>query len=237
MVIALSWSRISDARQCLRKFDLKYNQKAPNFKEDSSKNVHLIRGGNVHKYLENYVIKKRAGEVGIPPTSMNEVETTKPLIDSLMSAYDIHPELQVAINDKFEQVDWFASDAWFRVIFDIIGFGENLFIGDYKTGKFTDYTGSMREPGQLHMSSLIGMAIWPRFEDVDNRYIYVDHKKTIPLKLKRSQHFEELKNALVTEHARINEEKNFDPKKNQFCNFCMATPDQCEFSKKVAFPR
>jgi hypothetical protein len=210
--------------------------KAKNFVEDSSKSPHLVRGSNVHKALENYIIKKRAGEQNIAPSSLPEVERTKPLIDNLMAIYDVHPELQLAINENFEAVDWFSKDAWFRAIYDMIGFGPNLFFGDFKTGKLADYSGSLDMPGQLHLSSLMGMAVWPDYDEIDNRYIYVDHKQTKILKLTRSEHFEPLKEKLVLEHRQVNEEKNFDPKSNEFCKWCQATKDQCPNSRKAVLP-
>ncbi len=236
MTIALSWSRISDWRQCGRKFDLKYIKKAPNFKEDASKSVHLVRGGNVHKALENYVIKVKSGEQGIPVSSLPEVESTKPFLSSLFLRYQLHPEMQIAIDKDFKQVDWFASNAWFRTILDLIGFGGNLFIGDYKTGKLSDYSGTLEQPGQLHLSSLVAMALWPEFNEVDNRYIYVDHRKTIKLVLNRDNHFERLKESLIKEHEAINADLVLAPKRNQYCGFCQAMPDQCEHSKKQPLP-
>lgn len=231
-MLALSYSRISDFRQCPRKFYLKYIEKAPNFIEDSSKNPHLVRGSNVHKALEMYVVKKKAGQTEIPVSTMPEVESTKPLIDKLMTQFDVHPEMQIAINKDFQQVDWFSKEAWFRVITDIIGFGDILFIGDYKTGKVTDYSGTMEEPGQLHMSSLIGMALWPQFNDVRNIYLYVDHKKKVDLHLTRD-HYDSLKQRLVDEHQKINDEKDFCEKSNQFCRWCAATKDQCTYSRTL----
>lgn len=231
-MIALSYSRLSDYRQCPRKFDLKYLTKAPNFKEDASKSPHLVRGGNVHKALENYVIKRRAGEEGIRPSTLPEVESTKPLIDKLMGLYDLHPEHQVAINKDFQMVDWFAPDAWFRAIFDLIGFGDHLLIGDYKTGKINDYMGTMLEPGQLHLSSLVAMAVWPQFNEVRNYYFYVDHKHNESLVLTRAD-FEPLKARLIQEHEIVNSEKEWKPVPNEFCKFCQATKAQCPYSRKL----
>jgi len=231
-MIALSYSRISDFRQCKLKFRLKYIDKAPNFYDESKKSPHLIRGGNVHFELQNYVVKKKAGENDIPKSSLPEVERTKPLIDKFMLMYDLYPELQIAINEKFERVDWYSKEAWFRVIMDLIGFGKHLFIGDYKTGKLHEYSGSLTVLGQLHLSSLIGMALWPEFEEVNNGYIFVDHKKTNMLKLSRSEHFDLLRDRLFEEHALINAEENFDENPNEFCHFCAADNSQCFKSRK-----
>jgi hypothetical protein len=231
MVIALSYSRMSDYRQCPHKYKGKYIDKRPEFYGDK-KSPHLIRGGNVHHALENYVVKKKAGENSIPVSSLLEVERTKPLIDKLMVSYDLHPEHQIAINDKFERVEWYSKEAWFRVIMDLIGFAHHLFIGDYKTGKISEYMGTLEIPGQLHLSSLIGMAIWPKFEEVHNAYIYVDHKKTDLLALNRTSHFKILKDRLIEEHLAINADTSFEPKKNEFCKWCDATNDFCFHSRK-----
>lgn len=234
--IALSYSRLSDYRQCPRKFRLKYLDKAPNFKEDASKSPHLVRGGNVHKGLENYIIKLRAGQQGIPVSSLAEVERTKPLIHKMMSQYDIHPEHQVAINDQFQLVDWFANDAWFRVIFDVIGFGQDLLLGDWKTGKINDYAGTMDEPGQLHYAAFVGMCVWPQFEDVHTAYFYVDHKKSHRESFAKSKDFDRLQAALIREHNQVNSESEWAPCVNDYCKWCQATKDQCPYSRKVVLP-
>lgn len=77
---ALSHSRLSDFNQCPLKFKLKYIDKAVNFQMDATKSPHLVRGGNVHKALENYIIKVNAGEQNISESSLPEVEATKPFI-------------------------------------------------------------------------------------------------------------------------------------------------------------
>lgn len=233
-MIALSYSRLSDYRQCPLKFRLKYIDKVPNFQIDqANKNPHLVRGENVHKGLENYVIKLRAGESNIRPSTLKEVEDTKPLINHLMKSYELFPEHQLAINSRFEKVDWFSKDAWFRVIYDLIGFGPNLLIGDYKTGKLTDYMGSIDKPGQLHLSALVAFALWPEYDVVHASYFYVDHKKPVSIVLHRNEHFEPLKTQLQTEHDQVNSECEWGPKVNEFCKWCDATKDQCAYSRKM----
>lgn len=231
-MIALSYSRLSDYRQCPRKFFLKYIEKAPNFIEDSSSNPHLVRGSNVHKALEMYVVKKKSGQTEIPPSSLPEVERTKPLINNLMANFEIYPEMQIAINKDFKQVDWFSKEAWFRVIVDILGFGKQLFFGDYKTGKVTDYSGTMEKPGQLHLSSLVGMALWPTYEEIINIYLYVDHMKKVDLRLTRDS-YEPLKKKLIEEHDQVNSETAFCETQNEFCKWCAATKDQCVYSRNI----
>lgn len=228
-MIALSWSRISDYRQCPKKFNLKYIEKAQNFKiEDKDKSVHLVRGGNVHSQLESYVVKKLKGE--IPNVTMPEVIGVTPLIDNIMANYNVLPENQIAIDENFKSVDWYSKAAWFRVIYDLIGFGKSLLLVDWKTGKFNDYGGSMDELGQLHLSALVGMALWPDYDQCDTTYVFVDHKKTISCKFDHND-LEPMREKLIKEHRLINEEQEFKAKKNQFCRWCAATREQCINSK------
>jgi CRISPR/Cas system-associated exonuclease Cas4 (RecB family) len=229
-MIALSWSRISDYRQCPHKFDLKYIQKVPNFQmKEEEKSPHLVRGGNVHKQLENYVVKKLKGE--IPNVTMPEVLGTIPLIDNIMSNYNVIPENQIAIDENFKITDWYSKTAYFRVIYDLIGFGKSLLLVDYKTGKLSDYSGSMDELGQLHFSALIGMSLWPEYDRCDTVYLYVDHKKPVKISFDRSD-LEPMKEKLIEEHRLINEEQEFKPTRNQFCKWCDSTRQQCINSKK-----
>ena len=61
-MISLSWSRISDFRQCALKFKLKYIDKVSNMLlKDEDKGPQLIRGSNIHKALDEYVKTKLRG--------------------------------------------------------------------------------------------------------------------------------------------------------------------------------
>lgn len=229
-MIALSYSRISDYRQCPHKFDMKYLTKEPNFQmEDEDKSPALVRGGNIHKSLERYVRNKLAG---LPnDVTSPEVMRTAPLIDMIMESYNVSPEKQIAIDSNFKEVSWYSKDAYFRVILDLIGWGPDLLLGDYKTGKMTDYTGSMDVLGQLHMSAIVGFSLWPEYESCSSVYIYVDHKKPILVKFKRTD-LDQMKERLIIEHDMINADVVFQEKKNQYCRWCEATRQQCKHSSK-----
>ena len=227
MTIALSWSRISDYRQCPAKFKLKYIDKASNFQmKDEDKSPALVRGSNIHKQLESYVQQKLNGNP--PNVTLPEVLGTIPIIDKIMENYTVMPEKQIAIDVDFNEVSWYSKQAYFRVIYDLIGFGNDLLFIDYKTGKFTDYSGNINNLGQLHMAALVGMALWPDYEQCNSIYLYVDHKKNIPCKVQRSD-FDHMKEQLQREHMEINEEDVFAPKKNQYCRWCPSTTLQCQF--------
>lgn len=230
MTIALSHSRLSDFNECALRFKLKYLDKAfP--QEDASKSPHLVRGGNVHKALENYVVKKRSGQASIPPSSLPEVESTKPLIDNLFALYDdVMPEAQLAVNDKWEQVEWFAPDAYYRAIIDAIAQSETTaLIIDYKTGKIRDYAGY---GGQLHLTAAMVMSVFPQYQEVAASYLYVDHKKSYMVKFQKEE-----RPALVQffdkESVKVNSEKAWSAKPNDNCGYCQATKAQCKHSRKL----
>lgn len=230
---ALSHSRLSDFNQCPLKFKLKYIDKAVNFQMDATKSPHLVRGGNVHKALENYIIKVNAGEQNISESSLPEVEATKPFIQNIFSSFGaVHPELQISVNQGWKHVEWFDKASYYRVIFDVLAIRPaEVFVGDFKTGKFSNYTPS-NGYGQLELSSAIALSIYPEAEKVSNAYIYVDHKKTVT-KIYTQKDLPRLKDHFISEHQKVNAEENFDAKVNEFCKWCEATKSQCCYSRKM----
>ena len=230
--IALSHSRLSDFNQCPRKFHHKYILKTANFTA-MEESPHLIRGSNVHKALENYLIKRNAAQEEIPPSTLLEVEHTKPFVEKLLASYStVLPEAQVSINDAWKQVDWFSKESYYRAIFDVIGIRQDcVFIGDYKTGKFRDYTPDSGY-GQLELSAAIALNLWPEVDKVQTTYLYVDHRKTVTKEFVREDS-ERLVVWFKQEHDKVNAEENFDPKQNEFCKWCPATKLQCQYSRKM----
>lgn len=233
MAIALSHSRLSDFNQCPLKFKLKYIEKLPMFKEDSSTSPHLVRGTNVHAALEKYTLQRLSGET-TTVSSLMEVENTKPFVDRLFDNYDqVIPESQIAINNKWERVEWFAKDAYYRVIMDVIALRpSDAVIGDYKTGKMRDYDGGPKGFGQLHLSGAVALNLWPKIPTVTAVYIYVDHKKTLP-KTFNQEDKERLVNHFNSEYDKVNSEKEFKPKVNEFCKWCPVTREHCAYSRKL----
>jgi CRISPR/Cas system-associated exonuclease Cas4 (RecB family) len=230
MTIALSWSRLSDYQQCPRKFHLKYIQKA--FPQEE-KSFHLIKGENIHRQLEAYLDAKKAGTT--PDTERMtaytpEVRETLPLIDRLMSQFQAcYSEAQVAVTYDWKQTEWFAKDVAWRAIIDATFINPgHAFLIDWKSGKKYDYAD---EKGQLHLSGLIGMETI-EVEHMDVAYVFVEHKHSSPIKLKRSQDAASLKAHFKEQFDIVNADKEFKPKVNENCKWCQAKKAQCPFSKK-----
>lgn len=233
--MALSYSRLSDFNQCPRKFYLKYIAKAANFQmKQEDKSIHLVRGDNVHKALESYLVKRKSGEVDIPPSSLSEVQQTRPLIEQYIKTFgidNVHPEAQISIDDQWRRVEWFDKQSYYRAILDLICLAPTVaVIGDYKTGKFKDYAPESGF-GQLELSSAIALSIF-EVKEVKTIYFYVDHKQTIQKCYDQTDR-NRLVEHFVKEHDKVNAEANFDPKTNPFCSWCEATKAQCKQSRKL----
>lgn len=228
--IALSHSRLNDFQQCPLKFKLKYLEKAFPV-EDPNKSPHLVRGGNVHKQLENYVVKKISGQAEIPPSTLPEVENTKPMIDKFFLEFEtVMPEAKLAVNSSWSKVDWFDSDAYYRAQIDLIAMSDNVgLVVDWKTGKVNDYSGY---GGQLHLTAAMVMSVFPQFEELTTAYAYVDHKRTYPIQFQRAE-LPALVEHFDNESKRVNSEKEWGPTPNEFCNWCAATKSQCKYSRKL----
>lgn len=235
MTIALSWSRLSDYNQCPLKFKMKYITKDSAFKEDESASPHLVRGKNVHKALEDYVIQKQSnGQIPVKISSLPEVEKAKGFADRFLNNYQVViPETQIAINRNWERVEWFSPDAYYRAIMDMIAINPtDVQIIDWKTGKVRDYDGGPSGKGQLHLSAAIGLSLYPNIPEVRTTYAYVDHGQTLVKKFTQDDR-EELKAHFDAEHAKVNADTEFKPKVNEFCKWCPATRAQCPYSRKL----
>lgn len=121
-------------------------------------------GEEVHKHFENRVKHQTP-----LPFTLSQFEP-------ILSQFDgkrCEVELQMAVNDKLQPVEWFADDAWIRGIADVMVWldDKTLWIGDYKTGK--------RRPDfdQLQLFSLLVWQHYPEIETCKTSFIWIKDKK------------------------------------------------------------
>lgn len=225
-MISLSWSRLSTYTQCPRKFQLQFLEKA--FPEEE-KSIHLIKGEQLHKQLEDYVIAKNGGGE-MPAGFSNAVAQTLPLVDGLFQSFSaVYPEAQVSAGKDWKPLEWFDKKTMYRAIWDVIAMRPDaVFLGDYKSGRVYDYGSSF---GQLHLSAVMALH---RFEvpEVHTAYIYIEHKKVTKFKVTREElpkiqaHFE-------AAFEKVQMEKEWKPTPNEYCKYCPANKKQCQFSRKL----
>lgn len=237
-MIALSWSRLNTYNQCPLKFNLQFITKT--FKEEE-KSIHLIKGEQLHKQLEDYVTAKN-GAAAMPIGFSPEVRETLPYVDKLFTIYDaVYPEAQVATRVDWSPTEWFGKDAAWRAIWDVVGLSKNTcYIGDYKSGKVYPYGDGY---GQLHLSAVIALNRFQDVPEVHATYIYIEHRKITPIKVSREPgktypdgrpipHLKEVQDHFEKQFEKVQMEKNWDPTPNEYCKWCPATKMQCKYAKK-----
>jgi len=124
-------------------------------------------GTRVHTAMEHRLGKKKPLDQEFSPYEKYAVALEQVAADGTIVV-----EQQVAINEKFEQVDWFASDAWGRAVVDVaITSGDKKHIGiyDWKSGKVKD------NPLQLSIFAAFASILNPDAEKFKTNYIWLAH--------------------------------------------------------------
>jgi len=223
--IALSWSRISNYRQCPRQFEAKYISK---IWPDESNNPAFEKGNRIHKQLEEYILFKKGK--GAEPVVGREAKTAIPLINDYFEKYEadnIDAEMQLALDFDWNETSWYGPTdiVKFRGIIDMVILeGDTAIVIDWKSGKVRPYED---EKGQLHLTASYIFELYPHVETIEIAYIFVEHKKRIKVDFKRSEH-KANKASFDLEYAQINEDEEFAAKKNTYCFFCSIKED-CEY--------
>ncbi|RKY42301.1 MAG: hypothetical protein DRP85_03180 [Candidatus Makaraimicrobium thalassicum] len=224
--IALSWSRLSNYRQCPDQFAAKYIRKDY---PDEGDNPAFVKGTKIHTQLEEYILFMK-GEKKKPV--MGAISRgVVPLINWYFSAYgadSIFAEQQLALDHKWKETSWFGKpkDVKFRGIIDMVIFEtpEVMTVIDFKSGKFRAYD---EEFGQLHMTAAYLFELYPEIQTVKSLYLFVEHKRKIEVIFERADH-KKTKARFDLEYIEVNEDEEFAPKKNKFCFFCLIKED-CKY--------
>ncbi|OQW33956.1 MAG: hypothetical protein A4E20_12055 [Nitrospira sp. SG-bin2] len=155
---AWSFSRLHQWEECPLRAKLKLLDK-----RQEPEGPALARGNAIHKEAEKFA----SGQVRALPQSLalmkddfKELKKAKPLV-----------EQQWAFTINWEPTEWFAKDAWLRVICDAVTVSPpNAVVIDHKTGK-------LRE-GYNDQVELFALAALAKFQDVQTvrtELWYLDH--------------------------------------------------------------
>lgn len=239
-MIALSWSRLTTYLQCPKKFHLQFITKS--FPEEE-KSIHLIKGEQLHKQLEDYVLAKN-GAAPMPLGFSPEVRESLPYVDKLFTLYErVYPEAQVACTPEWTTTEWFDRSVGWRAIWDVIGLrSETCFIGDYKSGKIYPLGDDF---GQLHLSAAMALKRFSDVPEVRTAYIYIEHKKVTPVKVTRHPtdeldargkpvpHLQQVIEYFDRRFEQVQREVEWAPTPNDYCKWCPATKAVCKYSRKL----
>lgn len=215
MMIPLSWSRISTFRECPYKFWETYLSKTY---PDESNNPAFVKGTEIHKQVDDYIKTGDSTKLG------TIAATAKPLVDKLCTADNgtkFSGEVQCAVDDNWQAVNWFGKNIMFRAIYDAqyldYDFKRAILI-DWKTGKVRPYE---EERGQLHLSAAILFELEPEIDVIKASYNFLEHNEVTTTMFHRKDHAAN-KAAWELEALTINETKEWLPKKNKYCHFCLS---------------
>jgi hypothetical protein len=120
----------------------------------------LTWGSAVHKALELRVTENQP----LPP-GMTHWEG---LIAKITDKGNVFTELQIALNQVLQQVDWFDKSVWVRGVVDVgIRQGETLVALDYKTGN------PKPDSDQLQLFAALLMAVYPDVAKVKTGFVWL----------------------------------------------------------------
>lgn len=222
-MIALSFSRLSTYEQCPLKFKLQYIDKT--YKDDSD-NPAFIRGSRLHKQCEAHILHKTRNKP--KPVISTEVQNVVPIIDKVINNFEIiSAESKLALDTNFLPCSWFNKATMYRAILDMTAINKtNALIIDFKSGKVREYDD--KPTGQLHLASCFMFANHEAIQEINTAYLFIEHKITIAKKFSRNK-FTARRDVFFKLFEEVNNLKEFEPKVNRYCHWCLATKDQCKF--------
>lgn len=201
---AWSFSRYSTWSKCPFQAKCKFIDKLPEPPSPA-----LDRGDKIHKLAEAFV----KGPVRAPVPE--ELETFAAEF-KVLRAKKAKTELQLAFTVNWEPCEWFAKDAWVRIVADALlrKTSTVLRIIDYKTGK-------MREESkdQLGLYAIAGFSEDPKLKQVHGELWYLDQGEDIILPFDRKQ-CDDLKTEWSDKVAPMMADTCFVPRPNNNCRWC-----------------
>lgn len=161
-----SYSKIKAFENCPKKYGHLYVTK--DVKEEDSE--HLRIGNEIHLALAKAV----KDNVPLP----KDLEIHQHWVDKFRAGMGtpgvtVLVEQKLAINDKFQPVEFFAKDAWFRAIVDVAKLIDDVgVVADWKTGKVID------DSVQLALFAAVVFAHHPQIKKLRTEFIWLSHDAT-----------------------------------------------------------
>ncbi|CAB4144476.1 PD-(D/E)XK nuclease superfamily [uncultured Caudovirales phage] len=154
---AWSYSKLKNFRTCPKRhfhYEIKKDVREPESDQ-------LLWGNTLHDAFAKYVDKDKP-----LPETMTQYQ---PLLDRMKAMPgDTFVEQKYAITKDFGPTEFFARDAWFRSIGDIVKvYGEFAYCGDYKTGKVVE------DSEQLSLMAACLFAHFPKVNAVRTEFLWL----------------------------------------------------------------
>lgn len=217
---AWSYSALKDFIQCPRKYQLMKVTKEIPYGETSPE---IEEGKRVHKFLENRLLLKEP----LPEKLVHMESFIQKLETSKGEAFG---ERKMTIDASFKPVTWFDKSAWCRGIADVgLEKPEEIWIGDYKTGK------RWVDTDQLKLFAALSFYLNPALKKAKTSFIWLKEKKIDNETYTRDQ-LPEIWKHFMPKLARLEnayEKDQWPEKPSALCGWCPAKKHQCKFSTKV----
>lgn len=223
---AWSFSVVDMFEQCAYKY---YRLKVAKDVKDSGNQANR-QGDLKHKMLDAYI---KTG-APFPPG----YEKLKPLADAVLAGDgEVKSEIKFTLNPQYIATDWFADDAWLRVIVDVVKTrGPVMWMGDWKDGKVKD------ESWQLMLFACVGFALYPQIQTIATSFIWMNHIDTRTGHVKRTDKvFQRSEMRAMWESALAHYNRlleayatgNFPPNPTGLCGWCPVNAQgQCVYTTK-----
>jgi CRISPR/Cas system-associated exonuclease Cas4 (RecB family) len=201
--VAWSFSRITSYEQCPRKFWHESVGKTVPF----TKNESAIYGDEVHKAFEMYFKKQQK----LP---LNLLHWTPTLAQIAAAPGEKAVEQQIALNAKWEPVEWYAKDAWLRVKSDLTQLNPpSAVMWDWKTGKPSD------DDTQLKLNAAVTFILDPSITEIKMAYLWLKTKSITPSRMLQSETPDFWSKMLprVAKYQEAHDRQDFPPRPNFLC--------------------
>lgn len=212
-----SYSRLSKWETCPRSYQYRYVLRHP--VPTPTRSPAAERGEAIHKKAEDYL----NGLMPIYPPELQKVAAHAMMIKSK----GFRPEVEIAVNDKWEAVPYDSDQVYFRAIIDALGVEEpekTVHVQDWKTGKVYD-----SHKVQLKRYSPIAAAQFPGVERVAVRAIYIDQGVVTPPKIYDVSTLNGARLELEAVITQAENDKIFPTRPGSHCAYC-------DYSKRKGGP-
>lgn len=208
--VAFSFSRLESYETCPKKYHAL--SVAKSVKDEG--NEFTKYGEEVHKSFADYFLKNRS----LPMHLSQYQKILSPIKGAPGRKY---VEQKLCINAKYEGVDWFAKDAYCRVISDLtITSGERGILFDWKTGKQKD------DFTQLRLAGAVVFLLDEEVQSLDLVYFWTKSKSFTRdlergplLREQMPQVFEELAPRLQR-YQEAHAAEDFPARPSYICRYC-----------------
>lgn len=227
-----SWSRLATFEQCPLKFFLQNISKELKYVQSPQ----AVRGEKLHKMLEAAARRMWERKIlggGFPSEIIHMIPLMQKLIDgadSVLIEEGSNETTRYALDDDLKKVGYFSKSVWLRFGIDFAAKrGSTAVLIDWKTGKNYGYSDQLKL-----MAAILMEVIWPDVTEVRACYIYLDQRETASRTFKRED-LDDMWDDLIDRAHKITKARDanaWPAKKNNFCNWCDASPNQCEIKKR-----